>query len=241
MIVTHNMQQAARVADFTGFFLMGRLIEFDKTEVIFKNAGQEGDRRLHHGPFRLIREYWNACATFATELEQLKTSWSEMSGLVESSIHNAIYALVERNEQMAKEVMWTEARINQKEMEIDDLGHQPARPVPAHGARSALPHLGHQDQYRPGAHGRHGGEHHRAGAHAHEGAGDRPLIDIPKIAELAQGMVHNALDAFAERDADLARQVLRSDDEVDRLRDAVYHECWNSCRKTATPLAAPWN
>jgi len=52
----------------------------------------------------------------------------------------------------------------------------------------------------------------------------RPLIDIPKIAELAQGMVHNALDAFAERDADLARKVLRSDDEVDRLRDAVFDE-----------------
>ncbi len=37
VIVTHNMQQAARVADYTGFFLMGRLIEFDSTTVIFKN------------------------------------------------------------------------------------------------------------------------------------------------------------------------------------------------------------
>jgi phosphate transport system ATP-binding protein len=35
VIVTHNMQQAARVADYTGFFLMGNLIEFDKTEKIF--------------------------------------------------------------------------------------------------------------------------------------------------------------------------------------------------------------
>ena len=36
VIVTHNMQQAARVAESTGFFLLGRLIEFDKTEIIFK-------------------------------------------------------------------------------------------------------------------------------------------------------------------------------------------------------------
>jgi phosphate transport system ATP-binding protein len=36
VIVTHNMQQAARVADYTGFFLLGKLIEFDSTEVIFK-------------------------------------------------------------------------------------------------------------------------------------------------------------------------------------------------------------
>jgi len=35
VIVTHNMQQAARVAEFTAFFLMGKLIEFDKTEKIF--------------------------------------------------------------------------------------------------------------------------------------------------------------------------------------------------------------
>ncbi len=37
VIVTHNMQQAARVANYTGFFLMGDLIEFDKTEKIFTN------------------------------------------------------------------------------------------------------------------------------------------------------------------------------------------------------------
>jgi phosphate transport system ATP-binding protein len=35
VIVTHNMQQAARVAEFTGFFLLGRLVEFDRTEKIF--------------------------------------------------------------------------------------------------------------------------------------------------------------------------------------------------------------
>jgi phosphate transport system ATP-binding protein len=41
VIVTHNMQQAARVADFTGFFLLGKLIEFDKTDIIFKNPSCE--------------------------------------------------------------------------------------------------------------------------------------------------------------------------------------------------------
>ena len=41
VIVTHNMQQAARVADYTGFFLLGRLIEFDSTTVIFKNPARK--------------------------------------------------------------------------------------------------------------------------------------------------------------------------------------------------------
>ena len=36
VIVTHNMQQAARVSDYTGFFLMGKLVEFDRTERIFQ-------------------------------------------------------------------------------------------------------------------------------------------------------------------------------------------------------------
>jgi phosphate transport system ATP-binding protein len=41
VIVTHNMQQAARVASFTGFFLLGNLIEFDKTEKIFTNPSDK--------------------------------------------------------------------------------------------------------------------------------------------------------------------------------------------------------
>ncbi len=37
IIVTHNMQQAARVSDFTGYFLLGELVEFDKTQSVFTN------------------------------------------------------------------------------------------------------------------------------------------------------------------------------------------------------------
>jgi phosphate transport system ATP-binding protein len=41
LIVTHNMQQAARVADRTGFFLLGRLIEYNTTEIIFKTPAKQ--------------------------------------------------------------------------------------------------------------------------------------------------------------------------------------------------------
>jgi len=41
IIVTHNMQQAARVADNTGFFLLGKLIEFDETRVIFRKPAKK--------------------------------------------------------------------------------------------------------------------------------------------------------------------------------------------------------
>ena len=51
VIVTHNMQQAARVADFTGFFLLGRLIEFDKTDTIFKNPSKKDTEDYITGRF----------------------------------------------------------------------------------------------------------------------------------------------------------------------------------------------
>jgi phosphate transport system ATP-binding protein len=41
VIVTHNMQQAARVSEFTAFFMLGRLVEYDRTEKIFTNPGQK--------------------------------------------------------------------------------------------------------------------------------------------------------------------------------------------------------
>jgi phosphate transport system ATP-binding protein len=41
VIVTHNMQQAARVSDFTAFLMLGRMVEYDRTEKIFTNPGQK--------------------------------------------------------------------------------------------------------------------------------------------------------------------------------------------------------
>jgi phosphate transport system ATP-binding protein len=41
VIVTHNMQQAARLADYTGFFLMGKLIEFEDTRKMFQNPSKK--------------------------------------------------------------------------------------------------------------------------------------------------------------------------------------------------------
>jgi phosphate transport system ATP-binding protein len=40
VIVTHNMQQAARVSEYTAFFMLGRLVEYDRTEKLFTAPGQ---------------------------------------------------------------------------------------------------------------------------------------------------------------------------------------------------------
>ena len=52
-IVTHNMQQAARVSDFTAFMYLGELVEFGETNTSVHRAAEQADARLHHRPLRL--------------------------------------------------------------------------------------------------------------------------------------------------------------------------------------------
>jgi phosphate transport system protein len=52
----------------------------------------------------------------------------------------------------------------------------------------------------------------------------KPMVDIPKMASLVQSMLLRCLDAFVNSDTEMARNVLLADDEVDKLRDAVYNE-----------------
>jgi len=161
---------------------------------------------------------------FREELEELQSKLLEMGGLVEAAIHNSVLALVDRDEDKAKEVMWNEALVNQKEMEIDELAtrmlalFQPmARDLRFITAVIKI----NNDLERMGDLAVNITE--RALTLMREPA-VKPLIDIPRIADLAESMVHRALDAFAKHDADMARDVLLSDDAVDRLRDAVYDE-----------------
>jgi len=52
----------------------------------------------------------------------------------------------------------------------------------------------------------------------------KPLVDIPRMAEIVEKMVKDALDAFVRRDTDLARDVVLRDDEADHYRDSIFRE-----------------
>lgn len=52
----------------------------------------------------------------------------------------------------------------------------------------------------------------------------KPLVDIPRMAEKGQSMLHRALDAFVRRDVELARAIPKEDREVDALYNQVYRE-----------------
>jgi phosphate transport system ATP-binding protein len=56
VIVTHNLEQARRVAHYTGYFLPGRLIEFDTTSTIFENPARKETKDYVHMPFRMVRQ-----------------------------------------------------------------------------------------------------------------------------------------------------------------------------------------
>jgi phosphate transport system protein len=55
----------------------------------------------------------------------------------------------------------------------------------------------------------------------------KPLIDIPKLARLAQAMLRDSVEAFVNKDVDLAKRVILRDDEADHLRDLVQSELVN--------------
>src|SRR5208337_1391043 len=66
----------------------------------------------------------------------------------------------------------------------------------------------------------------------------KPMTDIPKMASLVQSMLLKCLDAFVQGDAELARSVLMADDEVDKLRDAVYAELLDIMQRDPAVLTA---
>jgi phosphate transport system protein len=161
---------------------------------------------------------------FEQELEELKAKLLEMSALVESAVYRSIQGVVEKNEELAQQVLKNEARVNQLEIEIDDM----AISILALQAPMAA------DLRLVTAAIKINNDLERMGDLSVSIAQSalalikepviRPLIDIPHIAGLAQGMVRKALDAFVHRDAELARSVLASDDAVDNMRTASYHE-----------------
>jgi phosphate transport system protein len=55
----------------------------------------------------------------------------------------------------------------------------------------------------------------------------KPLIDIPKLSAIAQKMVHESIESFIKKDIDLAKKVILSDPEADRLRNLVQEELVN--------------
>ena len=161
---------------------------------------------------------------FGGELENLKIKLLDMSSLVEAGIERSIHAVIHKDRAAAELVFETEARINTIELEIDALAidllalHQPMASnlrfiVAALKINTNLERMG--DLAVNIA--------HSAMELIDQPTGE-PMVDLPLIASLAQSMVRHSMDAFVSHDVGLARRVLVSDDAVDSLRTACYHQ-----------------
>ncbi len=161
---------------------------------------------------------------FDDELKQLKDKLFRMGLLAEEAITKATQALFERDSKRAEAVLKGDQEINLCEIEIDELGHelialyQPAA-VDLRFITMVLKIT--SDLERMGDQAVNIAE---KAVQINQEPSMKPYIDLPKMAETARGMVREALDAFMQRDADKAKQILEKDDVIDSLNDRVYDE-----------------
>jgi phosphate transport system protein len=161
---------------------------------------------------------------FEEELADLRNLLLEMAGMVEFAVHGSVRSLVDRSEEQARQVLRNESRINQMQIRVDDLAirllalHQPmARDLRFLTAAIKI----NADLERMGDLAENLAELSLTLMAQPE---VKPLIDIPHMATLVESMVRRSLDAFVKLDGNLARVVLRSDDEVDDLKRGIYDE-----------------
>jgi phosphate transport system protein len=161
---------------------------------------------------------------FQEELEQLKRRLLEMGGLAEENVRLAVKGLVDRDHALIDRVLLGDEPLNALHIEIDNRSftllalYQPM----AADLRTIVAALKiNTDLERVGDLAVNIAEAARRYA-SHPPV--KKLIDIPRMASIAQTMLRDALDAFVRRDVDLAQQVLNEDDKLDALKTQIFRE-----------------
>jgi phosphate transport system protein len=161
---------------------------------------------------------------FQEELEQLKTRLLEMGGLAEEQVRLAVKALTERDRELVALALNGDEPINRLHIEIDGRCftllalHQPM----AVDLRAIVAGVKiNTDLERVGDLAINIAEAARRYA---QHAPVKKLIDIPRMANIAQNMLRDSLDAFVRRDTELAQRVLSEDDKLDDLKTQIFRE-----------------
>ena len=174
---------------------------------------------------------------FEQQIDQLKQQLLLMSGRAEGIIRKALESLARRDPVLAAEVLADDKLIDRMEIDIEErcLRLLALQQPLARDLRFITAVLKINNDLE------------RVGDHAVNIAGSaarlapaphlQPLVDIPRLAKLAGGMLHDALDAFVRRDTERARRLCREDDAVDLLNRQVFDELIRYM--TADPSAVP--
>lgn len=158
------------------------------------------------------------------ELEKLKEQVLKMGGFVESAIQKSIKALVERDRDLALSVIAGDTIVNTFDVEIEEecirllaiwqpTGSNLRFITTAIKIITDLERMGDLAV-----------DISERTMELLEEPQLKPYIDIPRMAEAAQKMLKDSLDAFVEKDADLAMKVCAADDFVDNLNQQIFNE-----------------
>jgi phosphate transport system protein len=159
---------------------------------------------------------------FDTDITQLRGLIAEMGGLAEVAIADAVEALVHHNVELARQVVAGDAKLDALEAEVDRLAVRviALRAPMADDLRDVIAAL------------KISGVVERIGDYAKniakrveeisETRKFEPLTLIPAMAEIAQSMVRDVLNAYATRDERLAVEVIERDQKVDNFYDSIF-------------------
>jgi phosphate transport system protein len=161
---------------------------------------------------------------YEEELKELHLKVLEMGGFVEKQIANATLAMVNRDDELARLTIERDHSVNRIDVEIDELClrllalHQPA----ARDLRLITTALKiNADLERIGDMAVNMCERAQE---LNQEAPLKPFIDIPRMVEVASGMLRESLNAFVREDVDLALKVCRDDDIIDGLTQQLFRE-----------------
>lgn len=161
---------------------------------------------------------------YEQDLERLREDILRMGGLCEDAIERAMEALTGRDAELARATIERDQRINRLEVEIDEqcVALLALRQPAGSDLRLIITGLKISTDLE------------RIGdlsvnlcervLELLEAPPLKPLIDLPRMARIAMGMVHDSLDAYVRHDTALANSVCLRDDEVDDLNDQIFRE-----------------
>jgi len=161
---------------------------------------------------------------FDDELSSLKTDLIKMASIVESAIYKAVQALKEGNEELAKEVIKQDTEVDEMENTIEEkaiklLALRQPMAIDLRFITTGMKINAELERIADLT--------VNIAQRALEIAGQpllKPLIDIPKLSEVARKMVKGAIDSFVDEDEKLAREIIFTDPEADKLKAAVQKE-----------------
>jgi phosphate transport system protein len=158
------------------------------------------------------------------ELVRLRNNILRLGSLVETAIQNSVKSLVERKSSIAKKVIKQDQQINNLDVAIDEecikllaLGQPKARDLRFIATTLKIT----TDLERMGDLAV---NISKRAIELNKEPQLKPYIDIPRMAEIAQKMLNDSLDAYVKGCTSLPYDVIKQDDEIDRLMEQVFNE-----------------